>query len=100
MKSDYEPSQRQGINTFTRYNELVTIIYLDGFYERARDGQVVLIQRKDGLFWFGRAWPESFSFEVEIPVTILEAFNYLGALRAMHLANETDEFSCQGELPF
>ncbi|HBZ8014596.1 TPA: hypothetical protein MM158_004808 [Klebsiella pneumoniae] len=100
MKSDYEPSQRRGVNTFTRSGELVTIVYCGGFYDRARDGQIVLMQRSDGLFWFGRTWKNCFVFELETPVTVLEAFAYLSALRAMHLANATDEFSCQGELPF
>ncbi|EGK7500134.1 hypothetical protein IPU80_004512 [Escherichia coli] len=100
MKNDYEPAQRCGINTFTRYDELVTIVYQGAFYDRARDGQIVLIQRTDGLFWFGRTWPECFVFELEKPVTVQEAFTFLCALQNMRLANEASDFSGQEELPF
>lgn len=100
MKSDYEPSQRTGVNTFTRFGELVTIVYRGGFYDRARNGQVALMQRNDGLFWFGRTWPESFIFELEKPVTVQTAFAYLADLQRMHLANPGCDFSGQEELPF
>ncbi|HHU1575931.1 TPA: hypothetical protein ACUA4C_004835 [Escherichia coli] len=100
MKSDYEPAQQRGINTFNRYDELITIVYQGAFYDRAREGQIALIQREDGLFWLGRTWLDSFVFELEKPVTVHEAFAFLYALQKMRRANEERDFSGQEELPF
>jgi hypothetical protein len=100
MKSDYEPAQRRGVNTFTRYGELITIVYHGGFYDRARDGQIALMQRTDNLFWFGRTWADSFIFELEKPVTVQDAFRFLFELENARLANEARDVSGQEELPF
>ncbi|SEL88233.1 hypothetical protein SAMN04487787_12817 [Kosakonia sacchari] len=81
MKSGYEPGQRAGVNTFSMWGELITIIHPGAVVERLHPGQVLLL---------GCA----------VPVPVGDALAYLQSAWSMEEAHQEDNFVEQGELPF
>lgn len=102
MKSGYEPGQQTGVNTFSMWGELITIIHPGAVVERLHPGQVLLLRRKDNLYWCGRAYNDEFVFLLgcAAPVPVGDAFDYLRAVWVMDEAHQEGDFLSQGELPF
>ncbi|MGT2009432.1 hypothetical protein SPM35_23885 [Enterobacter hormaechei subsp. xiangfangensis] len=103
MKSDYNPGQREGLNSFKWHGEDVLIVHPGAYPQFIENGQIVMFRRYDGLVWCGRVWeypkPSWYEFEIDKPVDTWEALQWLIEKHRMWLANE-DDFSGQEELPF
>ncbi|EAS9335152.1 hypothetical protein D5C48_23060, partial [Salmonella enterica subsp. enterica] len=103
MKSDYNPGQREGLNSFKWHGEEVLIVHPGAYPQFIENGQIVMFKRYDGLVWCGRVWeypkPSWYEFEIDKPVDTWEALQWLSEKHRMWLANE-DDFSGQEELPF
>lgn len=102
MKSGYEPGQRAGVNTFSMWGELITIIHPGAVVERLHPGQVLLLRREDNLYWCGRAYNDAFVFLLgcAVPVTVGDAIGYLQSAWSVKEAHQEDDFISQGELDF
>lgn len=102
MKSDYEPEQTAGINTFNYWGEVVTIIHPGAGVETLRAGQILLLRRHDNSYWCGRVYNDAFIFLLGSPVPISKeaAFEYLRSLWKMAQVHHDADFVEQGELDF
>lgn len=102
MKSGYEPGQSAGVNTFSMWGELITIIHPGAEVERISPGQVLLLRRDDNLYWCGRVYNDAFVFLLgcAVPVSVSDVFGYLRSVWVMEEAHQESDFVEQGELPF
>lgn len=102
MKSGYEPGLRAGVNTFSMWGELITIIHPGAAVERLHPGQVLLLRREDNLYWCGRVYSDAFVFLLgcAVPVPVGDAFGYLQSAWSVEETYQENNFVAQGELPF
>lgn len=99
MKSGFEPAQTTGINRFNWYGENVVIVHPGGYLPQIISGECVMFSNGSGTVWCGRTWPGFYEFELERPVDIRQALDYLSSKHRMLQVNQ-DDFSGQEELPF
>ncbi|EGH9360799.1 hypothetical protein IFG57_003961 [Salmonella enterica] len=102
MKSDYEPGQNYGVNTFHYYDELITIIHPGGYVASLAPGQIMMYRIDKNLYWCGRYDYNAYMFLLgnAKPVTVEDALSFIRSTFIMNEVNEEDDYFMQGDLPF
>lgn len=102
MKSGYEPGQTAGINTFSHYGELITILHPGAHVPSLTTGQILLLRRSDNLYWCGRVYNNEFMFLLgnAVPVPVEAVFDFLRAAWIVDECHRDADFLSQGDLPF